>query len=115
MISFANAQLQENIGNVEIKEANGKKFAVVSIATQESYKDSKTNEWVNNTHWHRVVTFNPGTVTYIQNNAKKGRQIFVSGQIKVNEYQDSEDKKRTSVEIHADQIELGPKKEDGGE
>lgn len=114
MISFANTQLQGNIGNVEINETNGKKYAVVSVATQESYKDGN-GEWVNNTHWHRVVTFNQGTVKYIQNNAQKGRQIYVNGDLKVNTYEDTDGNKRTSTEIHPNQIELGPKKETEGE
>jgi len=112
MISFANAQIQGNVGTVEIKENNGKKFAKFSVATTESYK--KGDEWVNNTHWLNVTTFNPATAEYIERNVTKGRQVFVAGQIKVSQYE-KDGEKRTSVEIHTDDVQVGPKTDDAGE
>ena len=36
---------------------NGANFTVLSVATQQSWKDSK-DEWQSKTEWHRVVAFN---------------------------------------------------------
>jgi single stranded DNA-binding protein len=36
---------------------NGANFAVLSVATQQSWKDSN-DEWQSKTEWHRVVAFN---------------------------------------------------------
>jgi len=37
--------------------ANGANFTVLSVATQQSWKDSN-DEWQARTEWHRVVAFN---------------------------------------------------------
>jgi single-strand DNA-binding protein len=34
---------------------NQKSYTVLSLATQSSYKDKKTGDYVNRTEWHRVI------------------------------------------------------------
>lgn len=110
MISFAKAQIQGNVGNVSIEEANNKPYARFSVAAQESWKkDDDTYE--KRTHWINCVTFNPATVKYIQRNVPTGRTVWVSGDLKTSEYE-KEGQKHTSVDLHIDAIEVGPKKEE---
>jgi single stranded DNA-binding protein len=39
-------------------KGNGSKFAVLSVATQRSWKNAD-DEWSSKTDWHRVVVFRP--------------------------------------------------------
>jgi len=111
MISFAKAQLQGNVGKVEIKEtANNKPFARLSIATQESYKVD--GEWQNETHWHNVVCFKPATVKFIQNNVPVGRQVFITGDLK-SATSEKDGEKKYFYELHVDDIQVGPKLPEG--
>ena len=110
MISFAKIQVQGRTGKaVKIGKTTGEKsFARFSIATTESYK--KDGEWVNKTHWHNCITFNPATVAYIERNLTKGREVWVSGDLKTDTYE-KDGQKLTSYDIHIDEIQVGAKTE----
>ena len=48
---------------------NGDKVATLSIATDHSYKDKQSGEWIKRTEWHRVVTFQQGLVAVLEKHA----------------------------------------------
>ena len=73
----------------EIKQmVNGKSVARLSVATSQSWKDKSTGEKKEKTEWHRVVIFNEGLVSVVQQYLKKGANIYVEGQISTRKWKD---------------------------
>ncbi len=64
---------------------NGVTFAVLSVATQQSWKDSN-DEWQSKTEWHRVVAFNR-LGDSIADTLRKGDHVFVDGQLVSSKYE----------------------------
>jgi len=87
----------------EIKQmVNGKSVARLSLATSQSWKDKNTGEKKEKTEWHRIVVFNEGLVSVVQQYLKKGAQIYVEGQISTRKWKDEasgQDKYSTEVII----------------
>ena len=73
----------------EIKQmVNGKSVARLRLATSQSWKDKNTGEKKEKTEWHRVVVFNEGLVSVVQQYLKKGAQIYVEGQLTTRKWKD---------------------------
>ena len=93
-------QLIGNLGmNPEIKTLNGgKKIAKMSIATNESYRNSN-DELVKETQWHNLIARGK-TVDIIEKNFKKGSQVAIEGKLIKRNYMDKDGLKRYVTEIH---------------
>ena len=63
---------------------NGANFTVLSVATQQSWKDSN-DEWQSKTEWHRVVAFNRLGES-IADTLHKGDHVLVDGQLVSSKY-----------------------------
>ena len=61
-------------------KGNGKKFTVLSLATQRSWKNAD-DEWSSKTEWHRVVVFRPLLAERIATTIKKGAHVLVEGSL----------------------------------
>ena len=73
----------------EIKQmVNGKSVARLSVATSQSWKDKSTGEKKEKTEWHRVVIFNEGLVSVVQQYLKKGANIYVEGALTTRKWKD---------------------------
>ena len=87
----------------EIKQMiNGKSVARISLATSQSWKDKNTGEKKEKTEWHRIVVFNEGLVKVVQQNLKKGAQVYIEGQLSTRKWKDEksgQDKYSTEVII----------------
>ncbi len=80
--------------------ASGGRVANLSIATDESYINKQTGERVDQTQWHRGVTFQDGLIDMLQKHAKKGRLVYVSGKLQTRRWRkDGEDSDRFSTEV----------------
>ena len=75
---------------------NGNQVARVSLATSESYK--KDGEWVEETQWHRLVSWG-NYAEKLAASAKKGSELAVQGKLKYGTYTDKNGIKRESAEI----------------
>jgi single-strand DNA-binding protein len=64
---------------------NSANFTVLSIATQQSWKDSN-DEWQSKTEWHRVVAFNRLGES-IADTLHKGDHVLVDGQLVSSKYE----------------------------
>ena len=84
--------------------ANQTAVANMSLATTERRKD-QTGNWVNQTEWHRIVSFGK-LAEFCTNYLKKGRQVYVEGKIRTSKWQDKEGKDRYTTEIVADTIQF---------
>ncbi len=72
-----------------------------SIATENSYK-GKDGNWVNETTWHNIVSFNLSD--YFKEVLKKGAKVYVEGRIQTDNYTDKEGNKKYSTKIISDRI-----------
>jgi single-strand DNA-binding protein len=54
-----------------VRNNNGSKFTVHSVATQRSWKNTD-DEWASKTEWHRVCVFRPRLAEYVATTGKKG-------------------------------------------
>lgn len=99
-------QLIGNVGsNPEVKTLeNEKKLAKFSLATNESYTNSKS-EKVQQTTWHNLVAYGP-IVNVIEKHVEKGKQLAVEGKLTYRDYQDKDDQQKTITEIIIDEIVL---------
>lgn len=94
---------------------NGDAVCNVSLATNESWTDKKTNQKVEKTEWHRVVIW--GKLAEIAGEyLRKGSQVYIEGKLETREWE-KDGVKRYSTEIKVDmrgtmQL-LGGKPQDG--
>lgn len=85
----------------------------IRIATSESWKDKQTGEQQERTEWHRVQFF--GRLAEIAGEyLKKGRQVYIEGKLRTDEYE-KDGVKRYSTSVIADEMQMLGGREGGGE
>ncbi len=72
-----------------------------SVATTHRYK-GKDGNWVDETTWHNVVSFNLSE--FMQEQLKKGKKFYVEGRLSKREYTDRENVKRYFTEVFAEKL-----------
>ena len=100
--SLNKVQLIGRLGaDPDIKQmVNGKNVARLSLATSQSWKDKNTGEKKEKTEWHRIVIFNEGLVSVVQQYLKKGANVYVEGQLSTRKWKDeSSGQDKYSTEI----------------
>lgn len=97
-------QLIGNLGNnPEVKAFDGgKKLAKFSLATNESYKNSK-GERVTDTQWHNLIVWGK-TADIVEKYLKKGSEIAVEGKLVNRNYTDKNGIKRYVTEIQVNEL-----------
>ena len=92
-------QLIGNLGaNPEIITLeSGKKMAKFSIATNETYKNSR-GEKVKDTQWHNVVVWDK-TAEIVEKYLSKGNEVAIEGKLVNRNFEDKEGNKRYVTEI----------------
>jgi len=84
----------------EIKTTNqGLKFANMSVATSETWRDKNTQERKEKTEWHRVVCFNDKLAEIIEKYVHKGSMIYIEGQLTTRKWTDQAGVEKYSTEI----------------
>ncbi|MBC5837463.1 single-stranded DNA-binding protein [Flavobacterium muglaense] len=99
-------QLIGHLGNdPEIKNLEGgKKLALFTLATNESYKNDK-GEKVEETQWHRVKAWGK-TAEIIEKYVTKGKEIAIEGKLTHRSYDDKNGEKRYVTEVVASELLL---------
>ena len=99
--SLNKAQLIGHLGrDPDIRTTGeGKRVAVLSVATSERWTDRASGEKRERTEWHRVVVFNEGLVEVAQKYAHKGSKVYVEGMLRTRRWTDKNDVERFSTEI----------------
>ena len=99
-------QLIGHVGqDPEIKSFEGnKKFANLSIATKENYKNEK-GEKVEETQWHRITAWGK-TAEIIEKYVVKGKEIAVEGKLRHRSYDDKNGDKKYVTEIVISELVL---------
>jgi single-strand DNA-binding protein len=103
-------QLIGNLGNApEIKTLDGgNKLARLSLATNETYKNSK-GEKVTETQWHNVIAWGK-TAEIVEKYFTKGIEVMVEGKLINRNYTDKEGVKRYITEVQATELLILSKK-----
>lgn len=83
---------------VQTTQAGGK-FARLSLATSERWKDRATGERREATEWHRIVIFNENLVDVAERFLRRGSQIYVEGQLTTRKWRDKDGQDRWTTEI----------------
>ena len=99
-------QLIGNVGNaVEIKNTeSGKKLARFSIATNESYRNTK-GEKVTETTWHNLVAW--GKVAELAEKLlQKGTEVVIEGKLTNRSYIDKDGNKKQVCEVLVNELLL---------
>ena len=82
----------------------------VTVANNIGFGDKQKTNWV------RVTLFGKRAEGNLKDWLKKGQQVFVSGELSVNEYQAKDGSgTKTSLELNANIIDLIGKKSEGGQ
>jgi single-strand DNA-binding protein len=84
LIGFAGKDAEARTTN------NQKPYTVLSLATQSSYKDKKSGEYVNRTEWHRVIAW--GKLNEFARKIQKGSHLAVDGTLVSREFADKNHK-----------------------
>lgn len=97
-------QLIGNLGNNPeiITLESGKKLAKISIATNETYKNSE-GEKVTDTQWHNVVAWNK-TAEIIEKYLEKGNEVAIEGKLTYRSYEDKDGTKKYITEIVCNEL-----------
>jgi len=80
---------------------SGKVVTTFSLATTRSYK-GKDGNWVNETTWHNIVSYN--LPDFYKDQLKKGKKFYVEGRLSKRDYTDKEGVKRYVTEIISEQL-----------
>lgn len=98
-----------NVGNVEVRDVNGKKYAKLSVATSEGggMKDGQPVPEV--TMWHNVMCFD-GQASTVEKCVTKGDKVGIVGRLRERKYTDSNNIERKEISIVASNVVLMSKK-----
>src|SRR5690606_20972764 len=97
-------QLIGNLGNNPeiITLESGKKLAKMSIATNETYKNSQ-GEKVTDTQWHNVVAWNK-TAEIAEKYLQKGSEVAIEGKLTSRSYEDKDGVKKYITEVVCNEL-----------
>jgi single-strand DNA-binding protein len=106
LMSFNKVIIVGNLGrDPELRyTAQGTPVCTFSVATNERRKD-KNGEMQDHTTWFRITLWNRQAETASQY-LQKGRQVYIEGRLRVEEYVDRDGKPRHSLEVHATDMQF---------
>ena len=82
----------------------------LSVATNESWKD-QNGEIQEKTEWHRVVMFGR-MAENADKYMSKGQMVYIEGRLKTREWEDKNQVKRRTTEIHCDNFTMLGRRDD---
>ncbi len=102
-LSLNKIMLIGNLGNDAETRFTTSNLSITSfsLATTNSYK-GKDGNWVNETTWHNIVSFNLSD--YFKDSLKKGKKFYVEGRLTKRDYTDKEGIKRYITEVVSEKI-----------
>lgn len=85
--------------------ATGTPVANISVATNFARKNPNTDEWEDQTEWHRVAMF--GRLAEVAGEyLRKGSQVYVEGRLQTRKWQDQSGQDRYTTEIIANEMQM---------
>ena len=112
--SLNKVMLIGNLGNdAETRFTNNNlSVTTFSLATSRSYK-GKDGNWVNETTWHNVVSYN--LPDFFKEALKKGKKFYIEGRFSKRDYTDKEGVKRYVTEVISEKLIPLEGRDAGGE
>jgi|TARA_B110000014_G_C20090016_1_gene570534 single-strand DNA-binding protein len=97
-------QLIGNLGNQPevITLDSGKKLAKFTMATNESYKNTK-GEKITETQWHNIIAWG-NTANIIEQYVNKGEELAIEGKLTSRSYDDKDGNKKYITEIVVNEV-----------
>lgn len=84
---------------------NTRRVLTISLATSETYTDSRTGERRTDTEWHRVELWD-NLADIAHKYLRKGSSVYVEGKIRTEKWTDQQGVERSGVKIRANNITL---------
>jgi single-strand DNA-binding protein len=78
---------------------SGKMVVSLSVATSEKWRDKASGEQRQRTEWHKVVIFNEGLAKVAEQYLRKGKQVYIEGQLQTRKWTDKDGHERYTTEI----------------
>jgi single-strand DNA-binding protein len=99
-------QLIGHVGNAPeiVNLESGKKLAKFSLATNDSYKNSK-GEKITDTQWHNIVVWGK-LADLVESYVPKGKEVGLEGKLTSRSYEDKDGVKRYVTEIVCNELLL---------
>lgn len=82
----------------------GSKIVNLTVATSESWNDKGSGERKERTEWHRVVIFNERLADVAERFLRKGRKVYLEGQLQTRKWTDQSGQERYTTEIVLDRF-----------
>ncbi|MEL0645581.1 MULTISPECIES: single-stranded DNA-binding protein [unclassified Olleya] len=97
-------QLIGNLGQDPeiINLESGKKLARFTLATNESYKNTK-GEKITDTQWHQIVAWGK-TADIIEKYVVKGKEVAIDGKLTTRTWEDKDGMKRYTTEVVCNEL-----------
>ncbi|GBQ09797.1 single-stranded DNA-binding protein [Swaminathania salitolerans] len=83
---------------------SGAKIVNLTVATSESWNDRASGERKERTEWHRVVIFNERLADVAERFLRKGRKVYLEGQLQTRKWTDQSGQERYTTEIVLDRF-----------
>lgn len=77
----------------------GERYALLSLATSERWRDKATGEARQRTQWHRVVVWAEPALDFIEKHLTKGSKVWVEGSLASRYWTDEKGIERTAAEV----------------
>ena len=97
---------------------NGNRMASFTVATSERWRDRQSGEQRERTEWHRIVIWNENLVDIAEKYLRKGRQVYLEGELQTRKWTDQSGQERYTTEVvlqrfRGQMMMLGGRGEDG--
>ena len=98
--------------------SNGGKVAKLGFAVNNRKKDQQSGQWVDDPVFLDVEVFNRGEngrqADLVEQSLRKGQQIFIEGHLRMDNWTDKDNNKRSKLVIVVDNFQFLEPKQDGG-
>jgi single-strand DNA-binding protein len=78
---------------------SGRRYARLSLATSQQWRDKTTGEKREATQWHRIVAWGDGLAGMLAQYAKKGSKLYVQGKLSTRKWQGQDGQDRYTTEV----------------
>ncbi|MCI1374139.1 MAG: single-stranded DNA-binding protein [Acetobacter sp.] len=84
--------------------SSGRKIVNLTIATSETWNDHQPDARSECSEWHRVVIFNDLLADVAELFLRKGRKVYLDGELRTRKWTDQEGQERYSTEVVLDRF-----------
>ncbi|QDH16813.1 single-stranded DNA-binding protein [Swingsia samuiensis] len=83
---------------------SGSKIVNLTVATSDTWNDRQSGERRERTEWHRVVIFNERLGDVAERFLRKGRKVYLEGELRTRKWTDQSGQERYTTEVTIDRF-----------